>query len=95
MYKEGNAEKSRIFLLATIYRINIIWGNIHTGLGIIVGGKMYPLNDRQKTALLNRLSELRFLIIDEISMVSNVLLYQVYQRLSKIFQCESDLSFAG
>ena len=90
MYKEGNPEKPRILLLATIYTTNIIWGNIHTGLGIITGGKMYPLNDRQKTALRNRLLELRFLITHGISMVSNVLLYQVYQRLSKIFQCESD-----
>ena len=57
--------------------------------------KMCPLNDRQKGALFNRLSELRVLITDEVSMVSNALFYRVHQKLNEIFQCDSNIPFAG
>ena len=67
-----------------VAELNMNGTTIYTGLRINVGGKMYPLNALQKAALCKRLSELRFLIIDEISMVSNVLLYQVRQRLNEI-----------
>ena len=46
---------------------------------------MFPLNDRQRAILRNKLSEVRITIIDEISMVSSMLLYQVNQRLNEIF----------
>ena len=80
MCKGGNLEKPRILLPAPtgVASININGTTIHTGLGI-VGGKRYPLNDRQKAVLRNRLSELRFLMIDGISMVSNALFYQVHK----------------
>ena len=51
---------------------------IHTALGINVGGKLHPLNDRQIGILRNKLTEVKLIIIDEISMVSNVLLYKVH-----------------
>lgn len=56
---------------------------------------MYSLNDRQKGALHKRLSELRFLIKDEISVVYNALFYQVHRRLKEIFQCHSNTLFPG
>ena len=59
--------------------INVNGTTIHSGLGINVGGKLYPLNDQQREALINKLSEVRLIIIEEISMVSSVLFYQVNQ----------------
>ena len=43
----------------------------------------------------NKLSELRVLIIDEISMVSNLLLLYIHMRLVEIFGCSDDVPFAG
>ena len=97
MYKGGNPEKPRILLLAPtgVAAVNIDGTTIHTALGINVGGKLYPLNDRQRGILRNKLAEVKFIIIDEISMVSNVLLYQVHQRLNVIYGCSAELPFAG
>ena len=75
--------------------INIDGTKIHTALGINVGHKLYPLNDCQRGILRNNLSEIKFIIIDEISMVSSVLFYQVYQRLNEIFGVSTDLPFVG
>ena len=59
---------------------------IHAGLQINVGGKMLPLNDRQRAVLRNKLPEVKIIIIiDEISIVSSMFLYQVNQRLNEIF----------
>ena len=80
-YKGGDADKPRILLLALtgVAAININGTTIHSGLGINVGSKLYPLNDQQHVVLRNKLSEVRLIIIDEISMVSSVLFYQVNQ----------------
>ena len=75
--------------------INIVGTKIHIALGINVGHKLYPLNDCQRGILRNKLSEIKFIIIDEISMVSSVLFYQVHQRLNEIFGVSTDLPFAG
>ena len=61
--------------------ININGTTIHSGLGINVGGKLCPLSEQHRAALRNKLSEVRLIIIDEISMVSSVLFFQVNQRL--------------
>ena len=66
--------------------ININGTTIHSGLRINVGGKLYPLSEQHRTALRNKLSELRLIIIDETSMVSSVLFCQVNQRLTEIFR---------
>ena len=84
IYKGGHPEKPRILLLAPtgVAAINIDGTAIHTALGITVGSKLYPFNDRQRGILQNKLAEVKFIIIDEISMVSSVLFYQVHQRLN-------------
>ena len=53
MYKGGHPEKPRILLLAPtgVAAINIDGTTIHTALGITVGNKLYPLNDRQQRIL--------------------------------------------
>ena len=79
MYKGGELDKPRILLLAPtgVAAININGTTIHSGLGINVGGKLYPLSEQHRAALRNKLSEVRLIIIDEISMVSSVLFFQV------------------
>ena len=72
-YKGGNADKPRILLFAPtgVVAIKINGTTIHSGLRINVGSKLYPLNDQQCAALRNKLSEVRLITIDEISMVSS------------------------
>ena len=97
-FKGGDPEKPRIFILAPtgVTAINIDGTTtIHTALGINVGDTLYPLNDSQCGILRNKLSEIKFIIIDEISMVSSVLFYQVHQRLNEIFGVSTNLPFAG
>ena len=74
-YKGGDADKLRILLLPStrVAAININGTTIHSGLGINVGSKLYPLNDQQRAALRNKLSEVRLIVIDEISMVCTFL----------------------
>ena len=80
MYKDGDPEKPRILLLAPtgVAAVDINETTIHAGLQINVGGKMFPLNDQQRAVLRNKLSEVKIIIIiDEILMVTSMLLYQV------------------
>ena len=95
--KGGDPGKPRVLVLAPtgVAAINVDGTTIHCGLGINVGHKMYPLNDKQRASLRNKLSEVKLLIIDEVSMVSSALFYQVNQRLNEIFMCSSDKCFGG
>ena len=100
MYKNVDPKKPRIFLLAQtgVDAVHINGTAIHAGLQINVGGKMPPLNDRQRAVLRNKLCEVKIIIIiiiDEISMISSMLLYQVNQRLNEIFGYSDQLAFAG
>ena len=97
MYKGGDPEKPKILLLAPtgVAAVHINGTTIHAGLQINVRGKMFPLNDQQRAVLRNKLSEVKIIIIDEISMVSSMLLYQVNQRLNGIFGYSGQLPFAG
>ena len=59
-------------------------------------GKNVPrLGDKMRSKLRNKLSEVGVVIIDEISMVSNLLLLYIHQRLTEVFGCSEDLPFAG
>ena len=79
MYKGGELDKPRILLLAPtgVAAVNINGTTIRSGLEINVGGKLYPLSEQHRADLRNKLSEVRLIIIDEISMVSSVLFFQV------------------
>ena len=67
-----------LFVFTGVAVVNIDETTIlHTALEINVGSKLYPFNDRQRGSTRNKLAEVKIIIIDEISMVSNVLLYQV------------------
>ena len=57
---------------------------IHSGLEIKPGTKLLDLNDKCKAALRNRLSEVKLLIIEELSMVSSDLWTDIDSRLGEI-----------
>ena len=71
VYKDVDPEKPIILLLAPtgVAAVHINRTTIHEGLQINVGSRMFPLNDRQRAVLRNKLFEVK-IIIYEISMVS-------------------------
>ena len=93
-------DKPKVLLVAPtgVAAVNIDGTNIHTSSVIPIGryGKNLPrLNDKKRSALRNKLCELRTLIIDEISMVSNLQLLYIHLRLVEIFGCSDNIPFAG
>ena len=95
IYRGGDLTKPRVLILAPtgVAAINIDGTTIHSALGINCKGQFYPLNEKQKAHLRNKLSEVKLLIIDEISMVSRRLFWQLNQRLIEIFS--NDAPFGG
>ncbi|XP_057310099.1 uncharacterized protein LOC130648095 [Hydractinia symbiolongicarpus] len=99
-YKSKDLNKPKVFLVAptSVAAININGTTIHTAFGIPVGhfGKNLPrLNDKRRSTLRNKLSELKAIIVDEISMVSNLQLFYIHLRLIEIFACRDEIPFAG
>ena len=95
-----SSDNPKVLLLAPtgVAAINIDGTTIRTGLGIPVGyfGKNLPrLTYKMRSSLRNKLCELRALIIDEISMVSNLQLLYIHLRLVEIFGCSENIPFAG
>ena len=82
-------EPKVLFLAPTgVLAINIDGTTMHTGLGIPVGyfgRNLLMLTDKVRSSFRNKLCELRGLIIDEISMVSNLQLLYIHLRLVEIF----------
>ena len=99
-YRGNEPDKPRVMLLAPtgIAAINIGGNTIHSALHIPINiyGKTVPkLSDKVRSSLRNKLSELRLLIIDEVSMVGNKLLTYIDQRLVEILGCSPELAFGG
>ena len=67
---------------------NINGTTIHGALGITTNenksAEMKPLSDEMKNKYAVRLENLKFMIIDEVSMVGNKMLYKIDQRLKEI-----------
>ena len=61
----------------------------------ILHSKLLPLNHASKSELRSKYSEVEVVIIDEISMVSSKLFYQVHKRMNEIFCPGQDFSFGG
>ena len=74
--------------------INTGGTTIHKALGIGISSKLALMSDKQKVKLREKLG-IKLIIIGEISMVYNELLFQLNRRLIKIFGCESNRPFAG
>ena len=97
LYRSGNPGKPIALLIApTGVAAIIINGNtIHSDLHIPCRGKLLPLNDANKAELRSKYSEVELVIIDEISMVSGKLFYQIHKLLNEIFSPGQDISFGG
>ena len=97
IYHCKDPDKPRVLLLGPtgISAVNIGEITIHSGLGIKPGIKLLGLNDKSKAALRNKLSEVKFVIIDELSMVSSNLWIDINSRLEEIFTIIPEKAFAG
>ncbi|KXJ21270.1 ATP-dependent DNA helicase PIF1 [Exaiptasia diaphana] len=94
-----NPELPSVLLMAPtgVAAININGTTINTALGIPkeAGSTLKPLSDQNRTQLRLFLSELRLIIVDEISMVGNTTLLHIHQRLKEIFATPASKLFAG
>ena len=97
LYHCKDHDKQRVPLLGHtgISAVNIGRTTTHSGLGIKPGTKLLGLNDKSKAALGNRLSEVKLLIIDELSVVSSALWTDIDSRLGEIFMTVPEKAFAG
>ena len=57
--------------------ININGTTLHSAFGLPCGGTFYPLNNRTLDSLRNTLSEVQIVVIDQMSMVSKKVFFQV------------------
>ena len=73
LYHCKDPVKARVLLLGPtgISAVNAGRTTIHSDFGIKPGTKILGLNDKSKAALRNRLPENKFLITNELSMVSS------------------------
>lgn len=53
------------------------------------------MSDQKRTQMRLSLSELKLIVIDEISMVGNITLLHIHQRLKEIFGTSNSQMFAG
>ena len=86
-YHVGSPDKPRVLILAStdVASINVNDITIHSALSIPCRGRFYSLDCNSITSLRNKFSEVQLIIINEISMVSKKLFYQIHQRLIEIF----------
>ena len=80
-YHGGSLEKSQFLILAPtgVASININGTITHSAFGLPCHAKLYPLHSNTFASLRNKFSEVQLLIVDEISMVSKMVFYQIYQ----------------
>ena len=97
-YATVNPGLPKVLLMAPtgVAAVNVSGSTINSALAIPreVYGNLTPLSDQKKTLLRLSLSELKLIIIDEISMVSNNKLLHIHQRLKEIFGSSSSNLFA-
>ncbi|XP_044169485.1 uncharacterized protein LOC114973474 [Acropora millepora] len=98
-YGTINPEKPTVALMAPtgVAAININGTTIHTALSIPKeSGDFAPkMSDQKRTQLRLTLSELKLIIVDEISMVANTTLLHIHQRLKEIFNTPNSELFAS
>ena len=96
----GSPDKPKVLILAPtgVAAINIDETTINSGLSIppYVNGYTLPrLSDSERGRLRNLYSEVLVVLIDEISMVSNICLLHIHKRLCEIFGCSESQPFAN
>lgn len=100
-FKHGpsNPEMPTLLMMAPtgVAAVNIDATTINTGLAIPkdVGDNLRPLSDQKRTQLRISVTELKGIIIDEISTVSNTMLLNIHKRLKEIFATPNSRLFAG
>ena len=67
----------------------------HSAFGLKVGNSICYLSDKKRAELRETLSELKLVIIDEISMVGADMLYRIHLRLCTLFNTDEVLPFAN
>ena len=79
--------RPRICLLGPggISVVNIDGTIIYSGLGVKSGSKLFGLNDKSKAVLRNKLSQVKFLIKDYLSVVSSDLWTDTDSKLGEVF----------
>ena len=87
LYHCKDPEKARVSLLGftRALAVNIGGTTIRSVFEITHGTKLLGLNDKSKAVLVNILSKVKFLIIDELCMVSKNLWKNINSRLGEIF----------
>lgn len=99
-YPPINPEKPIVLLTAPtgVAAINIDGTTINTAFAIpkyTKENELPGMSDQKRTQMRLLLSELKLIIIDEISMVANVTLLHIHQRLKEIFATTNSQLFAG
>ena len=86
-YHGGFPEKPRVLILAPteVASINVNGTTVHSALGLLCLGKLFPLYSNTLAALRNKYAETELIILGEISMVYKKLLYQMHGHLIGIF----------
>ena len=79
----------------TAFSINGATINTVLGIPTTRGNDIPKLSDKMRCKLRLMYSELEAMIIDQISMVSNIRLYQIRCKLCEIFSVSLDIPFAG
>lgn len=84
-----NPDQPKILLMAfTGIAASQIGGcTLHTALGLKFGTECLPLGDEQRAKLRKRYEHLKVVIIDELSMISSDVLYNINKRLQEIMGC--------
>ena len=78
--------------------VSIDGSTINTALAIpknVHRDHVSPLSDQRRSFLREKLSQLKLIIIDEVSMVSNIRLKHIHDRLTEIFATPNTILFAG
>ena len=86
LYRSGDPAKPRVLLLALtgVAVINTNANTVHSALHKPCRGRLFQLSDANKAKLRNKYSEAELVTIDEISVVSRKLFYQIHKRLNEI-----------
>ena len=85
-----------MLILTGVAAVDIHGTKFDYGLQVRIEVKMFPLNDSQRVVLKNTSSQVKIIIIiDEILMVSSMVLYQINQGSNEIFGYSDQVPFAG